>query len=149
MVDGIFWDAGERLRGVVCPSCGRRVGSTSGDGFGGCISRILGRRANGHLRNDGLLRGGCLRSLLRILLLILSRSLYGLPRNTLLSSYRLTVRRILLCILLLILVRVLMFERVDDARFQTLKTDLGTHPVHRPVNAVLTLGSFNNPVVTR
>lgn len=54
MVDGIFWDAGERLRGVVCPSCGRRVGNTSGDGFGGCISRILGRCFNGHLRNDGL-----------------------------------------------------------------------------------------------
>ena len=42
-----------------------------------------------------------------------------------------------------------MFERVDDARFQTLEANLGTHPVHEAVDAVLTLGSFNNPVVTR
>ena len=55
------------------------------------------------------------------------------------------MRGILLRILLLILV----FERVDDARFQTLKTDLGTHPVHRPVDAVLTLGGFHDPVVAR
>ena len=42
-----------------------------------------------------------------------------------------------------------MFERVDDAWFQTLEANLGTHPVHEAVDAVLTLGSFNNPVVTR
>lgn len=130
MVDGIFWDAGERLRGVVCPSCGRRVGGASDDGFGGRIlngyfsqilGRYLGRSLDGHLRDDGLLRGGLrrgrrLRSLLCILRLILSRRLYRLPRNTLLSSYRLTVRGFLLRIL----VRVLMFEPVDDARFQAL-----------------------------
>ena len=52
-------------------------------------------------------------------------------------------------ILLLILVRVLMFERVDDARFQTLKTNLGAHPVHGTINTVLTLGGFHNTVVAR
>lgn len=58
MVDGIFWDAGERLRGVVCPSCGgypscgRRVSGASDDGFGGRISQILGRSLDGHLRDN-------------------------------------------------------------------------------------------------
>lgn len=98
------------------------------------ISRILGRRFSGHLRNDGLLQ---------------DRppepsayppaypepSLCGLPRNTLLGSYRLTVREILLCILLLILVRVLMFERVDDAWFQTLEANLGTQFTKRSMRS--------------
>ena len=51
--------------------------------------------------------------------------------------------------LLRILVRVLMFEPVDDARFQALKTNLGAHPVHEAVDTVLTLGGFHNPVVAR
>ena len=44
MTVGIVQDAGERLRGVVCPSCDGylgyrgRFGSASGDGLGGCIS---------------------------------------------------------------------------------------------------------------
>ena len=62
-----------------------------------------------------------------------------------LSYYRLTVRGSLL----LVLVRVLVFERVDDTRFQPLKTDLGTHPVHGPINTILALGGFHNTIVTR
>ena len=42
-----------------------------------------------------------------------------------------------------------MFEPVDDARFQALKTNLGAHPVHEAVDTVLTLGGFRNPVVAR
>ena len=59
------------------------------------------------------------------------------------------MRRVLPPILLLIPVRVLMFERIDDARFKTLKTNLGAHPVHGTVDTVLTLGGFHDPVVTR
>ena len=52
--------------------------------------------------------------------------------------------------LLRILVRVLMFERVDDARFQPLKPDLGAHPVHEAVDSVLRvlrLASLHHAVV--
>ena len=58
MTVGIVQDAGERLRGVVCPSCdgylgcGGRFGGASGNGFGGRISQILGRCFNGHLGDN-------------------------------------------------------------------------------------------------
>ena len=38
ITSGVLRDGVERLRGVVCPRCGRRFGGASGDGLGGCIS---------------------------------------------------------------------------------------------------------------